>query len=348
MKLKSIFNMRKNNNYLGIISRSDLNALYRNGYMKLSIQHFHVFTDMALSEDVIVQLLDSVSPITYTSEVLFIHICKSKLRKTKIEKIEWKDVKALIPLDWVAKQDLNQSFHKKVKFEEPKWADYVEDFMQQLFCENMRRGAKACLEIFDIGRCDSLCESYQMEDPDLIMKFTNCLFAKETLDEQSSIWQYLLKYERHEPYPKSLIGYFYDSIHVFTNFTVKKELLDLSQCKSRILNILNEIEEKEFDKIVDVIESNDGAQKYIEKCHTKERKDYIVMPLYFFLFSILTLENGIAIDKGFLEVTKLKSKYRKEFEYAAYLVGIRLGFTAISDLYYEHRKQILEIQGSLF
>ena len=348
MKLKSIFNMKINNNYLGVISRSDLNALYRNGYMKLSIQHFHVFTDMAMPEDVILQLLDSMSPITYTSEILFIHICKSKLRKTKIEKIEWKDVKALIPLDSVAKQDLNQSFHKKVKFEEPKWAEYVEDFMQQLFCENMRRGAKACLKMFDIGRCDKLCENYQMEDPDLIVKFANCLFAKETLDEQSSMWQYLLKYERHEPYPKSLIGYFYDSVHVLTNYTVKKELLDMSQYKPKILNILNGIGEKEFDKIVAEIESNDGAQKYIEKCQTKRRKDYIVMPLYFFLFSILTLDNDIAIDKGFFELKKLKSKYRKEFEYAAYLVGLRLGFTAISDLYYEHRKQISERQGRLF
>ena len=115
-------------------------------------------------------------------------------------------------------------------------------------------------------------------------------------------------YERHEPYPKSLLGYFYDSVHVFTNFTVKKELLDLSQCKSKILNILNGIGEKDFDKIVAEIESNNGAQKYIEKCQTKRRKDYIVMPLFFFLFSILTLDNDIAIDKVFFELKKLKSK----------------------------------------
>ena len=202
--------------------------------------------------------------------------------------------------------------------------------------------------MFDIGRWNRLCENYQMEEPDLIVKFANCLFAKEPLGEQSSMWQYLLKYERHEPYPKSLLGYFYDSVHVFTNFTVKKELLDLSQCKSKILNILNEIGEKEFDKIVAEIESNDGAQKYIEKCHTKDRKDYIVMPLYFFLFSILTLENNMAKDKGFFELRRLKLKYRKEFEYAAYLVGLRLGFTAISDLYYEQKKQFSERQGSLF
>lgn len=347
MKWKLIFNM-KNNNYLGIISRSDLNALYRNGYMKLSIQHFHVFTDIAMSKDVIVQLLDSVSPITYTSEILFIHICKSKLRKTKIEKIEWKDVKALIPLDSVAKQDLNQSFHKKVKFEEPKWEEFVEDFMQQLFCENMRRGAKACLEMFDIGRSDKLCENYYMDEPDLIVKFANCVFGKDTLDEQSSMWQYLLKYERHEPYPKSLLGYFYDSVHVFTNFTVKRELLDLLQCKSKILDVLDGIKESEFDKIIGEIENNNGAQKYVEKCQTKGRKDYIVMPLYFLLFSVLTLENNMAKDKGFFELRRLKLKYRKEFEYAAYLVGLRLGFTAISDLYYEQKKQFSERQGSLF
>lgn len=226
--------------YLGIIHRNDLNILFKKGYIVLCTIHVKTISgNDSVPEEYIRELLKNVSPFDYTSEYVFIKFLRERkwLKRDCKNNIEYKEVQSIIPLDLVAKKDMEMSFNKMIKFVEPLWGTYVDDFSQSLFSENMCKGASACLEILGIKVEKPLKD---LDDEDLIIKVTNYRFQKENLDENSSIWQYLLMYERHEPYPSNCLGYFYDSVHVFVNYTFKKEYLTMP--KTEILKVLNLID----------------------------------------------------------------------------------------------------------
>lgn len=50
------------------------------------------------------------------------------------------------------------------------------------------------------------------------------------VQDDNSIWYYLLRYERHQNYPKDNRGFFLDALHVFANYS-KKTTLDASLIK---------------------------------------------------------------------------------------------------------------------
>ena len=241
---------------------------------------------------------------------------------------------------------MEMSFNKMIKFVEPLWGTYVDDFSQSLFSENMCKGASACLEILGIKVEKPLKD---LDDEDLIIKVTNYRFQKENLDENSSIWQYLLMYERHEPYPSNCLGYFYDSVHVFVNYTFKKEYLTMP--KTEILKVLNLIDRQsryDFEYIVCELKNNKCAERYIERCTRKGIRQYILIPIYFYLLNLFSLPNYQSLMKDYCR-NSFKRLYEKEYKLAVYLVGLRLGFDSINEIYYQKLEKDMEShQQSLF
>ena len=137
--------------YLGIIHRNDLNILFKKGYIVLCTIHVKTISgNDSVPEEYIRELLKNVSPFDYTSEYVFIKFLRERkwLKRDCKNNIEYKEVQSIIPLDLVAKKDMEMSFNKMIKFVEPLWGTYVDDFSQSLFSENMCKGASACLEIF--------------------------------------------------------------------------------------------------------------------------------------------------------------------------------------------------------
>ena len=297
--------------YLGIIHRNDLNILFKKGYIVLCTIHVKTISgNDSVPEEYIRELLKNVSPFDYTSEYVFIKF----LRERK----------------WLKRDCKNN----------------VDDFSQSLFSENMCKGASACLEILGIKVEKPLKD---LDDEDLIIKVTNYRFQKENLDENSSIWQYLLMYERHEPYPSNCLGYFYDSVHVFVNYTFKKEYLTMP--KTEILKVLNLIDRQsryDFEYIVCELKNNKCAERYIEKCTRKGIRQYILIPIYFYLLNLFSLPNYQSLMKDYCR-NSFKRLYEKEYKLAVYLVGLRLGFDSINEIYYQKLEKDMEShQQSLF
>ena len=335
--------------YLGIIHRNDLNILFKKGYIVLCTIHVKTISgNDSVPEEYIRELLKNVSPFDYTSEYVFIKFLRERkwLKRDCKNNIEYKEVQSIIPLDLVAKKDMEMSFNKMIKFVEPLWGTYVDDFSQSLFSENKCKGASACLEILGIKVEKPLKD---LDDEDLIIKVTNYRFQKENLDENSSIWQYLLMYERHEPYPSNCLGYFYDSVHVFVNYTFKKEYLTMP--KTEILKVLNLIDRQsryDFEYIVCELKNNKCAERYIEKCTRKGIRQYILIPIYFYLLNLFSLPNYQSLMKDYCR-NSFKRLYEKEYKLAVYLVGLRLGFDSINEIYYQKLEKDMEShQQSLF
>lgn len=329
--------------YLGVIYRNDLNIMYVKGYMKINLERIIEVSEIGSNK--ISELLEQVSPFQYTSEYLFVKFESLKPIRTKkgVKSVDYVDVRAIIPLDKVAMEELKLSLNRNVRLMEPQWVSEVEDFSQGLFMENMKRGAKCCLQMLNkLSRksIDIFLERWT-DDENLIVRFTNFQYQKEKLDDgNSTIWQYLLMYERHEPYPDTCLGYFFDSVHVFVNFYCKKVCLTMPD--SGALRTLNRLEQFGFDEWKDIIlelEKDNDTRIYVDKCvHQKTKlRLYIVIPIYFFLLDYFSKENkwkGIP-DKLFF----LERKYKNEYKIAACLAGLRLGFDSIHELYYDYMQK---------
>lgn len=343
------------NKYLGIIHRNDLNILFKRGYIVLCSAHMKDISGYDnVTEKNVSDLLHNISPFDYTSEYVFIKFVLKKKwwKKDNINNIEYKDVMSIIPLDLIAKKDMEMSFNKMIKFEEPLWHSCVENFSQILFKENMERGASACLEILDAKVNKPIND---LGDENLIAKFTNIQFQKDKLDENSTIWQYLLMYDRHEPYPDNNIGYFYDSVHVFVNFISKKECLSISPVfggkSPEVLKSLEWIEQQKvlgFENIICELEKNEYAKKYIEKCTQNDLRQYILLPIYFFLLNLLSSTQNYQTIAKIAGENMFVKLYKKEYGLAVYLVGLRLGFDSINEIYYQNLDKRKVVQQSLF
>ena len=225
--------------YLGLIYRNDLNIMYVKGYMKINLERIVGVDEVEGNQ--ISELLKLVSPFQYTSEYLFIVFESLKPIRAKkgVKSVDFVDVRAVIPLDKVAMEELKISFNHNIRLVEPRWASEVEDFSQELFMENMRRGAICCLQMLNkLNKrisIDVFLEKWT-NDENLIVRFINFQYRKEKLDDgNSTIWQYLLMYERHEPYPDTCLGYFFDSVHVFANWHYKKVYVTLQRFWGRNL-----------------------------------------------------------------------------------------------------------------
>lgn len=330
--------------YLSLIYRNDLNLMYVKGYMRVPIERTIEFSKV--DGDRINGLLKSVSPFQYTSEYLFIVFESLKPVRVKrgVKSVDYTDVRAIIPLDKVAMEEFKISLNRNIRLEEPRWSSEVEDFSQEVFMGNMKRGAVCCLKMLNQWNksisIDRFLEKW-MTDENLIVRFTNFQYKKEKLDDgNSTIWQYLLMYERHEPYPNTCLGYFYDSVHVFVNWHYKK--VHLTMPDSNVLKVLNRLEQWEYEEleaIISELEEDNGAQNYVKSCTEQKSKLrlYIVMPIYFFLLDYFLKGNEW---KGISErLLSLEKKYKNEYKIAACLAGLRLGFEAIHELYYDYSQQ---------
>lgn len=334
--------------YLGLIYRNDLNIMYVKGYMRIAIERIVEVTKFDGNK--INELLKLVSPFQYTSEYLFIVFDSLKPIRAKkgVKNVDYVDVRTIIPLDKVAMEELKLSLNRNIRFGEPRWASEVEDFSQEVFMENMKRGAKCCLQILNkLNKNFSINLFFKkwLDDENLIVRFANFLYRKERLDDgNSTIWQYLLMYERHEPYPETCLGYFFDSVHVYVNSFCKKEYLTMPDSKVlRVLDRLGQFGYDEWKSIISELEQDNDAQDYVKKCveQKSKLKQYIVMPIYFFLLDYFSKENewkGIPDELSFLEVN-----YKNEYKIAACLAGLRLGFDSIHELYYDSVKKKVSI-----
>lgn len=318
--------MKRTYNHIALIHRNELNILLRKGY--ILVNKYNV--SIGETDEDIQQLLSNSSPFEYTSEYVFIRFRSSKKNlPTKCEELEYKDVVSVIPLDLSAKKELEISLNKSIVLSMPLWTSVVEDYQQVLLCKNMEKGGTACLKIFECDKTkDFKIINSEIED-DFKEIASNLLLHKESLNEKHSLWVYLFMYDRYEPYPKNVLGYFYDALHVFVNFVKRQVSLEMPNTSAlKVLQKINSELELKFEDVVNLLETSLDSRPYVEKNTNNNIRRYIIMPLYFLLKSILS-SNDI---KSKNRLNDIKRKYKNEFTIALYLVGLRLGYSSIYEL----------------
>ena len=192
----------------------------------------------------------------------------------------------------------------------------------------MEKGGIACLEIFKYDKKKIKIINSEIED-DFKEITSNLLLHKESLNDKHSLWVYLFMYDRYEPYPKNVLGYFYDSLHVFVNFVTHQSLPEMPNTSAlrALQRISNELELK-FEDVISLLETSPDSRSYVEKNTINNIRRYIVMPLFFLL------KNEISSNdlRSKSRLNAIKAKYKNEFIIALYLVGLRFGYSSIYEL----------------
>lgn len=320
------------NNYIVLISKVDFIDFFKNGRYNAAccpsvkfdgnVEVLHTNTKLADA------LFKKANPIEYSIDYLLLHICKTG----SVGVLQIKDVISIYALNNSA-YSIGIDMNPSVTLNPPIWQETFEKFQIQTNITKALEGVKLVEELFGIGKLNFT----KMKKQDLFDTFKSAYYEIEPKGDLSP-WTYLLRYERHENYPKDCRGYFIDAIHVFGSITRKVSYHDSMIEKSHKGKDINEQANSTFNNLVSYLKADKGfAQKVKEATGTAE---FIPIAALF-----LTLKdcfkNGIDEDKTYMGmnldkfINAIKNYDIKYIKPALFLLGITLGWDNIYKLMYK-------------
>ena len=267
----------------------------------------------------------------YSFEYLVIHF-KANDNNEQYISIDIRDVCALYTFDQEAKKEMSISFDSRIQLHVSPWTDKFDKLQRNLSIKQSQRGIDNLWTIFDLPTED-LVKCREIITPSITQEVFREFYNYERPSGDQSIWTYLLRYERHSFYPKGMIGYFCDFIHVFCNFSKKKELNGEVAESTQLFPLLIECKNPQFASLVKIVESS-PLYKITEE--VAGCRFAIAAPLFLFLKA--KFADGIEHkpDKEFIDYTKKVGGF--ECSIAIYLLGLSLGFDKTYDAFYESAK----------
>lgn len=316
--------------YLAIIRKLDFIDLFKYGHFTISYAVPFDGNISAHADDMELfdMLTSRMNMYEYSFEYLIIHFNADDYNDQYIS-IDIRNVCALYTFDQEAKKEMSISFDPRIQLHVSPWADKFDKLQRNLLIKQSQRGIDNLWTIFDLPTED-LFKCREIVTPSIIQEVFREFYNYERPSGDQSIWTYLLRYERHSFYPKDMIGYFCDFIHVFCNFSEKKELNGEVAESTQLFPLLIECKNPQFASLVKIVESSPlyKITKEVAGCRFA-----IVAPLFLFLKA--KFADGIEHkpDKEFIDYTKKVSGF--ECSIAIYLLGLSLGYDKTYDSFYE-------------
>ena len=274
-------------------------------------------------------LFKKSNPIDYSIDYLLIHVSKTG----SLNVLQIKDVIAIYALDEAALSigiDLNPA----VILNPPIWQEAFEKFQIQTSINKALEGVKLIGELFDIEKLSFP----KMKKQDLVDTFESVYYETEP-EGALSVWTYLLRYERHENYPKDNRGYFIDALHVFGNISRKLTCHDSMIEKSRKGKEIFELPTTtSFHNIVSWLKVDKAFAKKVKSATGSP--DFLPIAALFLTLKDYFKEgvdddrtySNLTLDKFIDTLKKYDAKYLKP---ALYFLGLTLGWDNIYKLMYK-------------
>lgn len=324
--------------HIALIKKDSFDCLFKYGKIHLSdgnsiciANHIDEYkNDTSLLKDLFKERDDFEMSFEY---VLINYVTDEEDPKSTV-RIE--NVLGLYALDEQSINSLSVRLDPRIVINPPLWPNVMNEIRMTKSFESCKRGINNMWKIFnldesDIHRCSAIVT-------DAII---NEVVRENYNDEQPSgdlpIWVYLLRYQRHEMYPQNDLGYFLDTVHVFTNWHFK----DSNQFNTEATDVFKRLMEytgrDSYSDILSHIEVTPEIANYREKADIDGF--YKVAPLYLKLLEPFA-EKGLDLNGEIggvplnLQISKLK-RLGFDFSLAAYLLGIILGNDRTSDALYD-------------
>lgn len=241
-------------NYLSIIRRADFNDLYKYGHVYVH-NAIPFDGDMAKHKDDDA-LFESVTAFMntyeYSTEYLLVHFVKPKYDGTTVE-IFIKDVMAVYALDSDSQKSLMTSLDPRICLRVSYWSDKFNNLNKAQALRQAKAGAYNTFEIFNV-QPTLRAQAQRFISDDVVKNVFDGLYAGIRPSGEKTLWEYLLRYERHSPYWNDIRGYLLDAIHSFENFKQKNEVnyevadetdlgYAMDRCGNDLVSVFNTIDQ---------------------------------------------------------------------------------------------------------
>lgn len=324
--------------YIILLKRDDFNSLFKYGRIYINPQN-----SLYLANDIeeykkdptlLYELFKERDDFEMVFEYLMIlYVTEAEDSKSLI-RIE--NVLGVYALDDQSVKSLSVRLDSKVVINPPLWPDAMNEIRLAKIRESCYRGVNNVWKIFRLEEADKQRCSQIVTDS-FIKEFAYEAYNDEMPFGDKPIWVYLLRYQRHEMYPQNDLGYFLDTVHVFTSWHFK----DSNQMKTEATDVYNKLMlfegRRSYSGILDYMNSTPEIASFVDRAGMDGF--YRVAPLYLKLLEPFR-ERGIDLNQTiggipfFQQIENLK-KYGFEFCLAAYLLGIILGYEKTSDALYD-------------
>lgn len=307
-----------NNHYLLLLRKDDMIDLYRYGRWNVyspSIKFNGSVSDLAKDKKLLEKLFKQANPFGYSIEYFLVHV-----QCPKVASIEVDDVLGVYPLDRDSSR-IGLSLSPEIKLGEAMFEDSYVDFQISNEILDARKGIDNIFSIFDMEQPKPFVKKTDFE------KIIHDFYLDAPIEGKESLWYYLLRYDRHQSYPKDNRGFALDAVHAFFNYEKKMDM-DVSVANSKIGRlIIAQDPSISYKSIMSLIETQ---KDFIKRCEKVYKGYYRIGPLFLTLKKAFydgiheeSLYFGMDIDT-FIKV--MKDNYNSEdLSKTLYLLGIVLG-----------------------
>ena len=246
------------------------------------------------------------------------------------------NVLGLYALDEQSVNSLSARLDPRVVINPPLWPNAMNEIKMAKFVESCKRGIDNVWKIFSLNESDKQRCSAIVTDA-IINEVVRENYNNEQPSGNLSIWVYLLRYQRHEMYPQTDMGYFLDTVHIFTNWHFKDSNQFNTEATDVFKRLMDYTGRKSYSDILSFIETTPEIANFRDKANMDGF--YRIAPLYLKLLEPFA-ERGLDLNGEIggvllhLQIGKLKH-FGFDFSLAAYLLGIILGYERTSDALYD-------------
>lgn len=319
-------------NYLTIISRTDFSNLYKFGHLYV---HNIVPFEGKLSDhaddkflfDAVTAYMDTYE---YTTEYLLLHIFKVPFSGSSVE-LFVKDIVGVYALDEEARASLAVSLDSRIVLQVSAWSSLFNELNKKQAIRQSKAGEYNCFEIFKIKNEDRNAVS-RLIPKGFVEELFSDLYSHVRPSGNRCIWNYLIRYERHQPYWNDNRGFFSDAIHVYENFKQKSEIDYEIADEVPLGDVIASCGTKISD-IYKLLKHKQGDYYQVNGCNY-----FAVAPLFLYLRSCFK-EGGITPASFYSNEHLYNGDFYKyfgfDFAVAVSLLGISFGHDLTYSSYYE-------------
>lgn len=318
-------------NHLALVKRDDVVELFKNGiiFPLCSIQFNGELTSLVTKSKIVLEVFKKTPAIEYSINYFLLYCVSNGKMLSKGLNIT--DLVSIIPLDEDSYR-MGLSMTPEVKLEQPIFSAIYGDYLESVAIQNAAKGVENISVIF--GTSD-LWKSIKKFPKKNLPEIVALIMDETAIRQSSSIWEYLLTYNRNQIYPNDIRGAFLDTMSVVQNFS--KGRVDMKDQKTTTSGkIILECENPTYAKLIDCLSASSNFVKAADKGY----KDFWrIAPLYFILLDLLSnaSEDGSIINgkptKAFAEIVA-RSYDSKFLNPALLMLGITMGQSSTYKLLY--------------
>ena len=307
-----------NNHFLLLLRKDDVIDVFKYGRWNVncpSVKFDGAIENLADNSILLEKLFKKSNPFGYSIDYYLVHVISPKASYFEID-----DILDIIALDKDSFR-IGLSLSPEIRLKEPIFEKYYVDFQIANEIIDSKKGIDNIFSIFNLKTPKALIKKTEFETT------IRDTLLENTIDGDKGLWYYLLRYGRHQPYPKDNRGYFLDAIHAFLNFEKKKEM-DVSVTKSRIGKII--FEQNPNSHYSDLLFQIEFQNEFFRRTEKVQKGYCRIAPLFLMLKE--TFSEGIHEDKIYFNkslpsfIKVMKDNYDNDtLTKALYLLGIVLG-----------------------